>query len=237
MTASLLLLLRGPLQSWGDESRFATRATGPHPTKSGVIGLVAAALGRRRTDPIEDLAALRFAVRVDQSGSLLRDYQTAQPWQTRPDANAALITRNYLTDAVFIAAVETEDRGLLEIIESAIRSPRFPLYLGRRSCPAGPDLLIGLRDSDAVSALRAETWRAQEAYRRQQGPEVRLPIFRDARPGEEGTPRRDVPLSYAQESRSYGWRAVVREDPDATVANPDSAVDGFDPFFGAVIGA
>ena len=59
MSYSLLLLLKGPMQSWGDESRYHTRATASTPSKSGVVGLLAAAQGRRRMDPIEDLAGLR----------------------------------------------------------------------------------------------------------------------------------------------------------------------------------
>ena len=56
----LLLRLKGPLQSWGDSSRFTRRETRQEPTKSGVLGLLAAAQGRRRGDPIEDLAGLAF---------------------------------------------------------------------------------------------------------------------------------------------------------------------------------
>jgi CRISPR system Cascade subunit CasD len=44
-TAYLVLLLDGPLQSWGFASRFQRRATGLHPTKSGVVGLICAAMG------------------------------------------------------------------------------------------------------------------------------------------------------------------------------------------------
>lgn len=72
----LLLKLAGPLQSWGSGSRFTERGTQHEPTKSGVVGLLAAALGRRRTDPVDDLAALDFAVRIDQPGLLESDFQT-----------------------------------------------------------------------------------------------------------------------------------------------------------------
>ena len=51
----LLLRLAGPMQAWGVKSRFTVRSTELAPTKSGVIGMLAAATGRRRTDPIEDL--------------------------------------------------------------------------------------------------------------------------------------------------------------------------------------
>ncbi len=62
---SLLLKFKAPLQAWGAESRYKTRASNPEPTKSGVIGLLAAAQGRARQQPLADLAALSFAVRVD----------------------------------------------------------------------------------------------------------------------------------------------------------------------------
>ena len=75
--STLLLRLAAPIQSWGNDSRFEVRRTGKEPTKSGVIGLLAAALGRSRADSLDDLCSLRFGVRVDQEGQLLRDFHTA----------------------------------------------------------------------------------------------------------------------------------------------------------------
>ena len=43
--ATLLLRLAAPLQAWGSDSKFETRKTDREPTKSGVVGLLAAALG------------------------------------------------------------------------------------------------------------------------------------------------------------------------------------------------
>ena len=85
--ATLLLRLAAPLQSWGMDSKFETRKTNREPTKSGIIGLLSAALGLRRdeTEEIEKLNQLRFAVRVDREGSLLIDYHTAGnslPWKS-----------------------------------------------------------------------------------------------------------------------------------------------------------
>ena len=74
----LLLRLAAPLQSWGTGSRFVRRNTDRMPSRSGVIGLLAAAHGRRRTDPIEDLLDLRIGVRIEQPGRLERDFQTAR---------------------------------------------------------------------------------------------------------------------------------------------------------------
>lgn len=235
MTSTLLLLLKGPMQSWGDASRYRDRATGAHPTKSGVLGLIAAADGRRRSDDIEDLARLRFAVRVDQPGSLLRDYQTAEDWQR--GGGTSLVSRYYLSDAVFLAAVETEDRSLLESIAEKLRSPRFPLYLGRRSCPASPDLVQGIVATDAVTALREAPWHASPSHRRTRPTTLELPLFRDGMPGEEGEARQDIPLSFDQAHRRYGWRTVVREEVGAKVDNGALGNDRFDPFFEAVVSA
>jgi CRISPR system Cascade subunit CasD len=75
---TLFLRLEGPLQSWGLRARWGERDTALEPTKSGVIGLLGCALGLRRDD--DRLRALsddlRLGVRVDQPGTLLRDYHT-----------------------------------------------------------------------------------------------------------------------------------------------------------------
>ncbi|MFD7066322.1 type I-E CRISPR-associated protein Cas5/CasD [Streptomyces sp. NPDC059913] len=72
----LLVRLAGPLQSWGIVGRFARRDTHSRPTKSGVIGLCAAALGLPREKPLGELAEVRFGVRADRPGTSLRDYHT-----------------------------------------------------------------------------------------------------------------------------------------------------------------
>lgn len=67
--AVLLARLAAPLQSWGIGSRFDRRDTQLHPTKSGYIGMIAAALGLDRTDDISHLTQLRFGVREDRPGT------------------------------------------------------------------------------------------------------------------------------------------------------------------------
>lgn len=233
MPHTLLLLLKGPLQSWGDESRFKQRETALTPTKSGVIGLLAAAQGRQRTDPVDDLAQLDFAVRVDQPGSLLRDYQTAQQWQQKDNPPAALVTRYYLEDAAFVAALSCDDSGVFEDLHRCLRTPAHPLFLGRRSCPAPAGLDLGVVDCSAVEALmNHDHWHASKAHRAAQPKEVELPIYRDGLPGEVGVARRDVPLSFAQQHRQYGWRTEVYAG-SRTMHNPDGS--DCDPFFDTVM--
>ncbi|HEY9370582.1 type I-E CRISPR-associated protein Cas5/CasD [Streptomyces sp.] len=99
MTHVLLVRLAAPLQSWGAVSRFSQRDTHSRPTKSAVIGLCAAALGRDRTDPVDDLAGLAFGVRADHPGTPVRDYHTvgAGSFPLRP--------RDIITDHRRAAAV------------------------------------------------------------------------------------------------------------------------------------
>ncbi|MFI6587632.1 type I-E CRISPR-associated protein Cas5/CasD [Embleya sp. NPDC050493] len=78
MTHTLLLHLAGPLQTWGTRARFSERDSHTHPTKSGVVGLLAAALGLDRADDdgLRPLAALRYGVRADRPGVLVHDFHT-----------------------------------------------------------------------------------------------------------------------------------------------------------------
>ena len=216
----LLLRLAAPLQSWGDSSRFVRRQSRQEPTKSGVLGLLASAQGRRRTDPIEDLAGTSFAVRVDQPGRLVRDFQTARSMdgsKTMP-----LSYRYYLADAVFVAAVEA-DAALVEGLDAALRDPVYPLYLGRRSCPPVGRINLGVHDGGLESVLRnlnEVPWQASTWYRRQQAKAIDLELVRDADdPSDVGEVVRDQPVSYDPRLRQYGWRTVVRSAP-VRVDNP-----------------
>src|SRR5215475_868070 len=146
VSSSLVLRLAGPLQSWGGRSQYNRRETFGEPTKSGIVGLLAAAQGRRRCDPIEDLLDLRMAVRTDQPGSLLRDYHTVSDYRGRPLLSAGIggrgqqeptsprkythvTERFYLQDAVFVAAVGGP-ASTLSALRGAVGQPAFPLALG-----------------------------------------------------------------------------------------------------------
>lgn len=210
----LALTLAGPMQAWGSGSRFATRATDDAPTKSGVIGLLAAARGLRRTDPLEDLLSLRFGVRIDQPGELLRDFQTARTLDG--GTSMPLSYRYYRADARYLVALEA-DRALLESLVDALRAPAFPLFLGRRSCPPSEPLAPRLRESGLEQVLIEEPWQAAAWWRRKlDGDPVELEFRMDgdggAAPGLRvlGTStQRDVPLSFDPQNRQYGWRTVT----------------------------
>jgi CRISPR system Cascade subunit CasD len=223
----LRLRLAGPMQAWGDSSRFVSRGTRQEPTKSGVLGMLAAAQGRRRSDPVEDLAGLRFGVRVDQPGQLLRDFQVARSLNGRD--TMPLSYRYYLADAVFLAAVEGP-AGLIESLHDALEAPAFPLYLGRRSCVPSGKICLGTTDLELEEALRAEPWQAAPWYqRKQRSRTVSLPIIRDALHTEEaGETVRDVPVGFSPENRRYSWRTAVRPEPQP-MPTPYGTAEGHSP--------
>lgn len=207
--STLLLRLAAPMQSWGVASKFDTRDTAREPTKSGVVGLLAAALGRHRTDNLDDLKGLYFGVRIDQPGVLLRDYHTAR---AKKNTGAFVTTRYYLADAVFLVALEGEE-NLLRKLAVALENPIFPLYLGRRSCPPEGRLVLGLRERALQKAIEEEPWQASEWYKKElqkRLDQVKLTIICDAQPN---TPsaflRRDLPVSFNQQHRQYDFRMVI----------------------------
>lgn len=199
---TLLLRLAAPLQSWGAGAKFDRRETQRLPTKSGVVGLLACALGRRRTESVDDLTSLIFGVRADQAGELLRDYHTAQT-----DKQTYVTNRYYLADAVFVAGLQGDER-LLSTLVVALERPAFPLYLGRRACPPQGKMLLGIRPGVSVEeALMQEPWQASPWYQHKYAHVRNLPVLLEAAPGSPGAfYQQDAPLSFDQAYRQHGFR-------------------------------
>lgn len=230
--STLLLRLAAPIQSWGVDAKFNRRGTERVPTKSGVIGLVAAALGRRRNESIGDLLTLNYGVRVDREGISLRDYHTAINPKT-----AYVTQRYYLQDAVFLAGLEG-DGELLAKIEHALHVPAFPLFLGRRSCPPEIPILLGIRtDRNLLESLQKEPWQVSDWSKRRKTEQVQLRIIIDAANDNEYVYfQHDVPVSFNQIHRRYGFRRVCETEPvvvlnsNSRKASQMTKLSGHDPF-------
>ncbi|WP_328457604.1 type I-E CRISPR-associated protein Cas5/CasD [Streptomyces sp. NBC_00386] len=212
-TGVLVLRLAGPLQSWGASSRFTRRTTESAPTKSGVIGLLAAAAGIDRDDDagLAPLTALRFAVRIDQPGTRIRDFHTAHHPVT--GKSMPLSERFYLADAVFVAAVEG-DLALLTRLHTALRSPVYLPFLGRRSCPpSGPVDLALHADARLEDIVRDVPWQASAWYRRRHRQPQQLTVLRE-KTADDPAPAdtlRDQPLSFSPAHRRHALRTIVTE--------------------------
>lgn len=154
MTDYLLLRLYGPLASWGEIAVGESRHSAVHPSKSALLGLLAAALGVERDDEAAQQAlaqGYRFGIKLECVGTPLRDYHTVQfgvpprkaRFRSRRQELAAakvetlLSTREYRCDSLALVAVEALEQApyRLEQLAEALQHPHFPLYLGRKSCP------------------------------------------------------------------------------------------------------
>ncbi|PWG00482.1 type I-E CRISPR-associated protein Cas5/CasD [Levilactobacillus bambusae] len=213
---TLTIRLTAPLQSYGNEANFDRRTTSRYPSKSAIIGMIAAALGYAREDArILDLNNLAFAVRLDQPGTVLQDYQTVE-WAKD---KRKVTYRDYIQDAVFLVAIGSENEPLINEIADALKHPYFPLFLGRRSnAPAGP-LEIRVVDGNPLEVLENNEWAASEWYQKKHRDENQVSVglvadanlFDDDHPINVTRLVKDQVKSFDQRDRQYGFRSVASE--------------------------
>jgi CRISPR system Cascade subunit CasD len=209
--AVLYLRVAGPMQSWGTTSRFTNRDTGLEPSKSGVIGLLCAALGKPRDEhrqpdlpTLADLARLRMGVRVDRQGTVERDYHTAGGTHWKDDeygvrrsdgkpGTAVTSDRFYLADARFLVALEGDD-DLLARLHEAIKRPVWQLSLGRKAFV--PDPPVYLTDGLVTEPVALETALASYSHLCRPYPHSpdRLRTEIEVGPGEADRIKHDQPL-------------------------------------------
>jgi CRISPR system Cascade subunit CasD len=216
---TLLLRLVGPMQSWGTTSRFDQRDTGKEPSKSGVIGLLAAALGIDLENwlDLEPLTHLSMGVRHDRPGVPKRDYQTAGCAVTdtvikadgSPSKDGVVSQRHYLADAVFLVGLEGDEHALLQEAHEKLKDPSWPLALGRKSYVPSEPIWIdnGLQDGSLREVLTRWPWIATPR-RWEEVPEKLLVSFESK--DESGVLKMDQPLSSFAERR-FGARFVRSE--------------------------
>ena len=200
--STLLLRFAAPLQAWGTESKYDIRKTDREPSKSGVIGFLAAALGRRRDASVEDLNELRLGVRVDQEGEIIQDFHMVH----KDEKTSYLTRRYYLSDAIFVVGLESQDEEVLKKLEKAIKKPVFPLFLGRRSCPPCGPILLGIRECGLEDALDNEPWQVSK-WRQDERKGVNS-LRKIIESKSSGIARKDQAISFSPYHREYGYRGV-----------------------------
>lgn len=222
---TLLLRLVGPMQSWGVQSHFTHRDTGLEPSKSGVIGLICAALGKPRNESHPDnagkpslstLASLRMGVRVDREGIVKKDYHTAkdimkaggEPFKPKQLKKTELSDRFYLADAAFLVGLESQDHELLRQIDAGLRRPVWMLFLGRKAFVPGSPVWLpdGLKpDLCLEEALQGPSAYPRLAEGRNRDQRARL-IIEDVKNGSIVRP--DQPISFMRGRRQFTIRRV-----------------------------
>lgn len=172
MPNTLFLYLEAPLQSWGERAQWSERDTALEPTKSGIVGLLACALGWAEDARIRELSqSIRVGVRCDQVGSpmILMDYHTVgggyatpqlltgegKPKFSKGAPHTEPTKRYYLSDASFLVAVHAPPERIRQLT-AAVQSPIWPMFLGRKSCVPTRPPFDGEGDFDSLEhALRA----------------------------------------------------------------------------------
>lgn len=131
-----------PLQSWGDSSVFNKRGTKGFPTKSGVIGLLASAMGIDRNDidslNLSRLKEVDIAVRVDNPGRLISDFQIIR----HSNGKNKLSQRDFIADAKFLVLITHPDELILSKISETLKKPQNLLFFGRKSCVPSKPIFI-----------------------------------------------------------------------------------------------
>lgn len=203
---TLLIRLSSPMQSWGTQSRFTVRDTGLEPSKSGVLGLLCAALGidREDDDGLQPLTSLRVGIRVDREGLLQVDYHTAKDVRMAngKTKDTELSNRYYLANAVFLVGLESDDFALLERVQAALHKPVWALFLGRKSfVPSEPiPLDDGFRKGETLEL-------ALQSFPSLCEPEKeKLRVVLEDKDG--SIVRTDQPLSFSRERRKFAPRRV-----------------------------
>ena len=162
MPNTLFLRLTGPMQSWGERARWSVRDTASEPTKSGITGLLACALGLNADHDLHSLSEkIRIGIRCDQSGTRLLDYHTVgggydEPMLLMADGKPKYIPntnpklphtepthRAYLCDASFFVAIQSDDETITQLAQ-AVQDPVWIYFLGRKSCPPSEPVFVGM---------------------------------------------------------------------------------------------
>ncbi|MFB6274480.1 MAG: type I-E CRISPR-associated protein Cas5/CasD [Salinibacter sp.] len=177
-----VLRLEAPMMSFGGPIVSEEGLIQPYPALSMMTGLLANALGyrRREADRHERLQeSLSYAVREDQPGEKISDYQTVDlgagymQAQTKRDSVAwttwgeldqreggsaskgtAERNREYWADASYTVSLVVEEMPA-ERVRNALQRPARPLFIGRKSClPSRPLHCMIVEASGVEEALR-----------------------------------------------------------------------------------
>ncbi|MCP4668866.1 MAG: type I-E CRISPR-associated protein Cas5/CasD [Deltaproteobacteria bacterium] len=210
--STLLLRCAGPMQSWGTRSRFQERDTEREPTKSGIIGLISAAMGIDRDTAIDNkLLSLRIGIRVDREGTVQRDYHTtlAVLKSDKSGTDTQLSNRAYLADASFLVGLEGDDYDLLCRIHKKLANPVWPTFLGRKAFVPCPPVYLhnGLQENKPLEiALR--NYPVDVPVNKKQEDPMHLRLVLESDNPDTGERRWDQPVSFEHGKRRFACRFV-----------------------------
>ncbi len=203
----LTLRCVAPFQAWSCNGNFGNRTVSDKPTKSGIVGMIAGAMGRVRGSDVSDLVGLVMGVRIDKpSVSTLIDYQSATG--VKKDENW-IACKHYLQDATFTVYLAHDDKAFLEEIVNALTHPVFPVYFGRRVCIPTRPIVMGITDADIQEVMKTTPCQARNATE-----PMELYLEGDV---EKNDIRaiyidQDLPLNTGKDTRLFGSRKYYQLD-------------------------
>ena len=170
----LILKFDGVMQAWGGHTYEDFRPSELFPTRSGIIGLLAACLGieRNDSDRLQSLAnSVKLTVRAEprsEQANITRiiDYHTVKNARTVKELQMGSVSKNsstivshrqYLCDSIFTVAIGEVEHAKFNLadIAVAVKKPIYTPFLGRRSCPLSRPLFESWIDAaDGLEALR-----------------------------------------------------------------------------------
>lgn len=217
MSKYLLLRLEGPMQSWGLRASFDIRFSETMPTKSGVIGLLAAAKGIQRNDQksLKELSSMKMMAICVKEGSVFTDFHTVgaghkDRMKQLPKAvggsKTAVTHRQYLSGYGFIVVLKGNDKTVQSCIE-ALHNPVYPVFLGRRSCPPSKPIYMGICNNlkEAQKIIEHHLHQSEN-----KGAPKNLNNCRTiCETNSGGVLEHDVPIDY--DKRTFGSRTVSRD--------------------------
>lgn len=222
-TSLLVLRLEGILQSWGEDAKWDSRSSASMPTKSGIVGMLACAMGLERENPeIAVLSdAISVTVRADRPGKKAEDFQTVtgDPLRTagggkRTLGNTFISRRTYLQDASFLVVIAT-DQQWHDRITAALQKPKWSVCLGRKSCvPSRPVL-------ECISPDETDPMKLIYAYPAAERPSYPMPFETDIPMQNLGTCTRPdaVKSGYRSFARRRVWRGEIKEESNVSDKN------------------
>lgn len=224
----LVLRLEGPMQSWSPSSRFTTRTAGSFPTQSAIFGILASAMGYERdnSEGLKRLEGLATAVRIDQAGTVMRDYHTVEIEKERKAVEAKngqkkidfkkeqkkITNRMYLQDAKFVVLLycpDGEDR-ILDDLAIALKSPENPIFLGRKTCVPSQRVLWGMRISESLVDVLADIPYLGDKRYAGKEENTKAESWIPGTTGKDETLVADVPLSFDSKNREYSSRVISK---------------------------
>lgn len=167
MNTYVALKLAGVMQAWGSHTFEDFRPIELIPTRSGILGLLAACLGLDRKDTA-GLKALSSSVCITVRGNQrviepqrITDFHTvmdARKVDGKSNKFPVVSRREYLCDVEYTVLLEVlpDSRWTPDQLQNALENPVYTPFLGRRSCPPTRplfDTLIQAVDFESALAL------------------------------------------------------------------------------------